>query len=406
MPVEQASSILASDPEHPIDQGGLTRRIVQPHDTVASRRTVRFSREHPGCVRPVNWGLRRARLQWVVSLEGDLMRVVGISQKRRLEILDLPSPRLEPDQVRIRVRFCGICGSDLHMRCSPTVPAGVVMGHEFMGVIEELGAEVSGWAVGDRVVVNPLEPCGVCTDCTTGSPELCLAGISGGIGLGSTYGAYAETVVARQSRLFRLPSSISDEHGALVEPLAVGMHAVRIASPTPDARCAVLGAGPIGILTAIALRFYHCKNVLVIEPLLWRRRTAYDAGFLVSPSDTDDSAVSQLGGRPTFVFDCSGHPTGLPSAMALAESGGRVVVVGITATPSSVPSAVLVSKALRIFGSLAYTDSDFASAIDCLESDVVRGRLITTVARLDQAQHWFDDLSSGATRQVKVLLQP
>ncbi len=345
-------------------------------------------------------------MQWLVSLNGDLMRVVAISQERRLEILDLPSPVLEPDQVRIRVRFCGICGSDLHMRSSPTVPAGVVMGHEFMGVIEELGAEVSGWAVGDRVVVNPLEPCGVCTDCSTGSPELCLVGISGGIGLGSTYGAYAETVVARRSRLFRLPSSISDEHGALVEPLAVGMHAVRVASPAPATRCAVLGAGPIGILTAIALRFYHCKDVLVIEPLLPRRQTAYDMGFLVSPSDTDDSAVSQLGGRPTIVFDCSGHPSGLPSAMALAESGGRVVVVGITATPSSVPSAVLVSKALRIFGSLAYTDSDFASAIDCLDSEMVRGGLITTVAKLDQAQHWFDDLSSGATRQVKVLLQP
>ncbi len=280
------------------------------------------------------------------------------------------------------------------------------MGHEFMGVIEELGAEVSGWAVDDRVVVNPLEPCGVCTDCTTGSTELCVVGISGGIGLGSTYGAFAETVVARQSRLFRLPTSISDEQGALVEPLAVGMHAVRIASPAPGTRCAVLGAGPIGILTAIALRFHRCEDVLVIEPVFERRQTACDMGFLVSSTDTDDSAVSQLGGRPTIVFDCSGHPNGLRSAIALAESGGRVVVIGITTTPSSVPSAVLVSKALRIFGSLAYTDSDFASAIDCLESDVVRDGFITTVAELDQAQHWFDDLSNGATRQVKVLLQP
>ena len=334
------------------------------------------------------------------------MRVVAISQERRLEVLELPSPVLEPDQVRIRVRFCGVCGSDLHMRSSPTVPAGVVMGHEFMGVIEELGAEVSGWAVDDRVVVNPLEPCGVCTDC--------YYRLNGALCRRHQWGDWAG---------FNLRCFRRDGRRPPVETVSVAHLDIR--------RAGGLG-GALGCRDACRPDSFTGPRDKMRRPRRWtdryldgdrppvsslrgrvgyragiqRRQTACDMGFLVSPSDTDDSAVSQLGGRPTIVFDCSGHPNGLPSAIALAESGGRVVVIGITTTPSSVPSAVLVSKALRIFGSLAYTDSDFASAIDCLESDVVRDGFITTVAELDQAQHWFDDLSSGATRQVKVLLQP
>jgi (R,R)-butanediol dehydrogenase / meso-butanediol dehydrogenase / diacetyl reductase len=348
-----------------------------------------------------------AFFQPLSSMKGDLMRAVAINQEHKLHVMDVPEPALEADQVRIRVGFCGICGSDLHMRSSPTVPAGVVMGHEFMGVIEELGSRVSCWMAGDRVAVNPLDACGTCQECTTGLSELCGVGVSRGIGLGSTYGAYAETVVARQSRLFALPASISDKQGALVEPLAVGMHAVRIGSPGPDAVCAVLGAGPIGILTAIALRFHGCREILIIEPVPSRRESAHDLGFMVSPSDSDDLALRQLSGRPAIVFDCSGHPGGLTAAITLSRPGGRVIAVGITASPSSVPSALLVSSGLQIRGSLAYTDVDFATAIQCLDGDgVLDHGLVTSVAPLDAAQFWFDDLSSGASQQVKVLLQP
>jgi (R,R)-butanediol dehydrogenase / meso-butanediol dehydrogenase / diacetyl reductase len=335
------------------------------------------------------------------------MRAVAITEERDLQVVELAEPPLGSGQVRIRVRFCGICGSDLHMRLSPTVPPGVVMGHEFMGVIEELGAEVSDYRVGDRVVANPLNPCGECEQCLGGAAECCPTGIDRGIGLGATYGAYAETVVAPGSSLFRLPGTVSDEQGALVEPLAVGMHAVRIAGPSRDTRCVVLGAGPIGIFTALALRSRGCERVLVIEPTPWRRESAGQLGFLVAASDEDEPALRQLGGTAGTIFDCSGHPGALGSAINLAAPGGRVIVVGLTASPSSIHSSMLVGKALHILGSLAYSNLDFTAAIECLESGLVPERaLITSIGALDSAAHWFEDLSSGVTQQVKVLIQP
>jgi (R,R)-butanediol dehydrogenase/meso-butanediol dehydrogenase/diacetyl reductase len=335
------------------------------------------------------------------------MRAVAITEERDLQVVELVEPVLGSGQVRIRVRFCGICGSDLHMRRSPTVPPGVVMGHEFTGVIEELGAEVSGYRVGDRVAANPMDPCGECEQCRGGVAECCPTGIARGIGLGATYGAYAETVVAPGSSLFRLPETVSDEQGALVEPLAVGMHAVRMAAPSRDARCVVLGAGPIGIFTALALRSRGCERVLVIEPTPWRREAAGQLGFLVTASDEDEPTLRQLGGMAGTIFDCSGHPAALASAMNIVAPGGRVIVVGLTASPSSIHSSMLVGKALHILGSLAYTNLDFTAAIECLESGLIPERaLITSIGPLDSAAHWFEDLSSGVTQQVKVLIEP
>jgi 2-desacetyl-2-hydroxyethyl bacteriochlorophyllide A dehydrogenase len=335
------------------------------------------------------------------------VRAVAITEERDLRIVELAEPSLRADQVRIRVRFCGICGSDLHMRSSPTVPPGVVMGHEFMGVIEELGSEVADFRVGDRVVANPLDPCGLCEHCLGGSAELCPTGIGRGIGLGATYGAYAETVVAPRSSLFRLAETVTDQQGALVEPLAVGMHAVRIAEPPRDVKCVVLGAGPIGIFTALALRSRGCESVLVIEPTAWRREAAGRLGFLVGASGDDEPALGQLGGTATTIFDCSGHPAALASAMNLVAPGGRVIVVGVTASPSPIHSSLLVGKALHLLGSFAYTNLDFAAAIECLQSGLIPDRtLVTSIGPLDSAAHWFEDLSSGVTQQIKVLVEP
>jgi (R,R)-butanediol dehydrogenase/meso-butanediol dehydrogenase/diacetyl reductase len=335
------------------------------------------------------------------------MRAVAITEERDLKVVELAEPPLGSGQVRIRVRFCGICGSDLHMKRSPTVPPGVVMGHEFMGVIEELGTEVSGYGIGDRVVANPMDPCGECEQCRGGVAECCPIGIARGIGLGATYGAYAETVVARGSSLFRLPDTVSDEQGALVEPLAVAMHAVRMAAPSRDARCVVLGAGPIGVFTALALRSRGCERVLVIEPTPWRREASGELGFLVTASAEDDSARRRLGGIAGPIFDCSGHSAALASAMNIVAPGGQVIVVGVTASPSSIHSSVLVGKALHLSGSLGYTGLDFTAAIKCLESGLIPERaLITSIGPLDSAAHWFEDLSSGITQQLKVLVQP
>lgn len=336
------------------------------------------------------------------------MRAVAISPDRSLTAVEVPEPPLQPDEVRIAVRFCGICGSDLHMRDTPAVPPGVVLGHEFTGVVTAAGSQVSGWAPGDRVVVNPFDPCGQCGLCLAGRPELCPASANRGVGLGMRYGAYAESVVAPQASLFRLPAEVSDQHGALAEPLAVGLHAVNLAGPRPASRCVVLGGGPIGIMTALALRAKDLDKIVVVEPVQLRRDAVSRLGFAVI--DSGQAAVTVhdlLGGPPGLVFDCTGHPAGLPAAIDLIAPVGTIVVVGVPAQPSAVDLVPVVTRELRILGSLAYANADFSEAIAALAGgQIPSADLITTVAPLADAEHWFGELTSGTTQQIKVLLQP
>ena len=336
------------------------------------------------------------------------MRAVAIAEDRSLQLVEVQEPDLKPDEVRIAVSFCGICGSDLHMREMPFVPAGVVLGHEFTGVITETGSTVTGWAPGDRVTANPFDPCGQCEACSGGLAELCPTNSRRGIGLISYYGAYAETVVAPQASLFRLPEEISDKHGAIAEPLAVGLHGVNLAQAEPGEPCVVLGGGPIGIMTALGLRAKGFEKVIVVEPTEVRRETLRRIGFAVSDVEGQDDTVRDvLGGAPRVAFDCTGHPVGLPTAVGLVAPAGRVVIIGVPSHPSTVQAAEIATKEVMIRGSLAYTSTDWRQALDSLASgSVPAADLITTVAPLEDAGKWFAELTSGTTRQIKVLLKP
>jgi (R,R)-butanediol dehydrogenase/meso-butanediol dehydrogenase/diacetyl reductase len=144
---------------------------------------------------------------------------------------------------RIDVRYCGICGSDLHMLGMPAdlVPAGLVLGHELTGVVAALGPGVTGWSAGQRVVVHPMVACGRCHSCRAGHSNLCeQGGIDGGPGIGRP-GGYAESVAVPAGMLRRLPSTVSDRDGALAEPLAVALRAIRLSGAAPDEPVCVLG---------------------------------------------------------------------------------------------------------------------------------------------------------------------
>jgi (R,R)-butanediol dehydrogenase / meso-butanediol dehydrogenase / diacetyl reductase len=336
------------------------------------------------------------------------MRAVAISDDRSLRMVDLPEPDLKPDEVRIAVSFCGICGSDLHMRDTPAIPSGIVLGHEFTGVITETGPAVSGWAAGDRVTANPFDPCGQCENCASGQEELCPTNTVRGIGLMTYYGAYAETVVAPQRSLFRLPDELSDKHGALAEPLAVGLHGVNLAQAGPSDPAVVLGAGPIGVVTALGLRAKGFEKVIVVEPTDVRRETLRGMGFAVTDVEGQAGNVRDyLGGPPKVAFDCTGHPVGMSAAIGMVAPAGQVMIVGVPSHPSTVNVAEIATKEARIRGSLAYTSADWTEAIDSLAAGKVPAAdLITTVAPLEDAEKWFGDLASGATRQIKVLLKP
>jgi (R,R)-butanediol dehydrogenase / meso-butanediol dehydrogenase / diacetyl reductase len=336
------------------------------------------------------------------------MRAVAIADDRSLQLVEVSEPGLQPDEVRIAVSYCGICGSDLHMREMPAIPAGIVLGHEFTGVITETGPAVTGWKAGDRVTANPFDPCGTCDNCTTGYPELCPTNTQRGVGLVSYYGAYAETVVVPQGSLFRLPDGLSDKDGALAEPLAVGLHGVNLSGAAPGDPAVVLGGGPIGVMTALGLRAKGFEKVIVIEPTEVRRESLRSMGFAVSDVESQAGNVrAYLGGPPRVVFDATGHPVGIGTAVSMVAPAGTVVIVGIPSHPSTVHVTEIATKEVTIKGSLAYTEADWKQAIESLASGrIPAAGLITTVAPLEDADKWFGDLTSGTTRQIKVLLQP
>ena len=338
------------------------------------------------------------------------MRAVAIAADRRLQAVRMDCPVPGPGEVLVDVRYCGICGSDLHLPELPAeyFPAGHVLGHEFTGVIAELGPEAGAWQAGERVAVFPMVACRACAPCRGGHPNLCDHGIDAGPGIGRQ-GGYAESVAVPAGMLRRLPDSVSDADGALIEPLAVAIRAVRRTEVTPSEPVCVLGAGPIGALTVAGLHALGFGRVAVVEPAAGRRAAAERLGVAaVPPEQAIDRIPALLGGEPpAAVIDCTGHPAGAPLAIELLPAGGRLTIAGLPGEPATVQLDLLAVKELVVRGSLVYTEEDFTEALGHIAAGRIPcDQIITTIAPLDQAPRWFADLSSGATEQVKVLLRP
>lgn len=323
-----------------------------------------------------------------------------ITDDRRLEEREVPEPEPGAGQVRVRVEACGICGSDLHMLPSPTIPAGAVMGHEFAGVVEAVGDAVEGYAPGDRVCVYPFEP--------VDHHDLQVA-LESGLGMSEHPGAYAEAVLAEQSMLWRLPEGVGFEEGALVEPLAVALHGLNVAEVTPEDPCVVIGAGPIGVMTAVALRARGTERLVVVERNERRLERARSLGFEAIGLDAvHEGALAALGGTPpAVVFECAGNPAAPNLAIELVAPSGRVVLLGVLEEPVAISQLLLMLKEAQIRSSFAYRPGDFDEAIALIAAGKVpAAELITGRAPLASAQECFEELLSPETEHLKVLLKP
>jgi 2-desacetyl-2-hydroxyethyl bacteriochlorophyllide A dehydrogenase len=337
------------------------------------------------------------------------MRALQVTEERRLDEVDLPDPEPGPGEVAIEVSYCGICGSDLHMLPSAAIAPGTVMGHEFSGRIAALGEGVDQFEPGERVCVLPMDPCGECVACVDGNSHLCLQAPLRGHGLGGRPGAFAERVLAPARNVFPLPDAITDQHGALVEPLAVAVHGVGLGAAEPGDPVVVLGAGPIGAMTALALRASKFERLVVVEPGEQRRQRAAALGFAALGLDgVHTAAVDALGGElPVAVFECAGHPSALGLALELVRPAGTVVAMGVLEEPVPVNQLLLIIKEARIRGSMAYGPSDFERSIELLASGAIPAHeLVTEVAPLARAQELFEQLRRPGTEQLKVLLRP
>jgi 2-desacetyl-2-hydroxyethyl bacteriochlorophyllide A dehydrogenase len=347
------------------------------------------------------------------------MRAVQWNAPEQLELVDLEPPVAADGQAVVEVATCGICGSDLHSyeRGFAAQP-GQVLGHEFWGrVVEAPG--VDGLAVGDRVTVRPLIPCGQCDRCREGSPQLCEAGPAMNIGYG-TRGAFAERVLVPRAvpgqTVFRLPDGLDDRAGALVEPLAVGLRAVRRAGDVGGAVALVLGAGMIGLAATRWLVLRGAATVIVADPSAVRREAArrLGAAIVTDPLSEKTSHVVRevtgpggygLGARADVVVDCAGAPAAFAEGLKSVRHGGTMALAAMYNRKIEVTPDRLVEKELNLRGAFAY-DDEFPMVIEALAAgDVDPQVFVSHEFPLEEYERAFRTQLDRDT-SLKVLVTP
>lgn len=332
-------------------------------------------------------------------------------------LTEVPDPVPGPYDVVLDVGACGICGSDVHAYAEGAwISAGAPMGHEFAGTVRVAGAAVEGLAVGDRVAVNPMGPCGDCPQCAAGRTNLCRD-LSG-----SARGGLSDQVLVPRAdvgaRLFRMPAEMAFETGAFLEPLSVAVRTVRTATPDLDGPILVTGLGTIGQCVLRVLQALGARDVLGVDVSRPRLEAAAATGAAVLDARAEDtrshvldrwgSSVSpyQQGGNVGTVFECSGALAQIALATELTRAGGTISAAGLTSSTPAVDLNTVVQKELRVLGSFAYTVPDSVEAFDLLSSGRVDTAPLVShripLSRVGEAL----DTQQGVDGSVKVVVIP
>ncbi|SNY49761.1 zinc-dependent alcohol dehydrogenase [Paractinoplanes atraurantiacus] len=318
---------------------------------------------------------------------------------------DVPAPK--PGEVQVRTAVAGICGSDTHALhgLHPFIELPYAPGHEVSGTISALGDGVTGFTVGQRVTVEPFLPCWECKQCRAGRQNICER--LRFFGCAHDQGGMAGYFTIDQRRLHVIPDELDWPAAAFIEPLSTPVHAIGLAGGVTGKTVAVLGAGPIGLLTLLTSRVYGATSVVMTARSAANRERALSFGASAAVDATAPGAVEQvrqaLGESADVVFDCVATQSSITQALGLAAKGGTVVVVGVPPADVSIPLPLIQDSQLRIQGSATYLPDDFAEAIRLLVTGAVDvSRLVSATYPLAEAASAFDDAASG--RHLKVLL--
>ncbi|MXX67232.1 MAG: NAD(P)-dependent alcohol dehydrogenase [Chloroflexi bacterium] len=341
------------------------------------------------------------------------MKALVLNGPLDLELSDLPAPGApEPGQVRVKVKAVGVCGSDVHYyehgRIGDfVVEEPMVLGHEAAGVVEAVGDGVRSLSPGDAVAMEPGVPCGDCRECRIGRYNLCKD-----VRFWATPpidGVLAEFALHPAAMTYKLPAGMTLDEGALMEPLAVGVHACNRGGVGPGCVVAVNGAGPIGCVTLMAALAFGASQVVVADVVPDRLERARELGaetVVDARSESLASAVmSATGGRGADVgIECSGHPSGPQTLVDAAAPGGQVVLVGMGPQPTGLDLVTAMVKEVDLATVFRYAHN-YPTAIDLTASGRIPvARLVTDRFPLDDAVAAFEFASAGRPGTCKVMI--
>jgi len=339
---------------------------------------------------------------------GVLMKYVIFEGKQKMLIKDdLSKPDYGPDEVLLKIKKVGICGTDVgsYETGGPYIP-GNIIGHEFSGEIIEMGEEVKKLKIGNRVTVNPQIPCNDCYYCNHDQENMCkLQNYT----LGATEnGAMRDYINVKAERVHVLPDNVSYESGAIVEPLSIVLQAVQESNFKIGDTAAVIGAGPIGLFIIQVLRVSGAKKIFVLEPVESKQKIALELGadkvFKPNLWNKIVRLTDKIG--PDHVYDCVGLSSTVTTSLSLIKKGGCITIIGMHDSSYEINNARLMTiNSITVKGTYGYTQDVYKTAISLLEQGKINVDLIiTNRIGIDEVPQMFEKLANPPHDELKVLV--
>ena len=319
-----------------------------------------------------------------------------------IEVLEADVPEIGSTDILVKVVAGSLCGSDVHYYewapGSQIVNVPVILGHEFSGEVVETGAEVTQVAVGDRITAMPGMPCGQCPDCRIGRGDSCTSRLAPGIISNGYFAEYARLTAG--ANIFKIPENVSFDAASLSEPLAVCLNAIDISDFKMGLKTAVLGPGPIGLLTLQLLKAGGAGLVMMVGTSADERRLAlaekFGADVVINVDEEDPvDKARELAGEGfrrglDLVFEATGNPNSIPQGLDMVRPGGEVILIGIHSGPASFDPIPMVRGRKKLLGAYTYDAQTWTRVLDLLSSGLLDVEaMITHKLPLDEAEQGF-----------------